>query len=435
MEFKKSNNYHQQALKVMPGGVNSPVRAFNSVGMNPIYIAKGAGSKLIDVDGNEYIDYVNSWGPLILGHGDASVIKFLQDTLANGTSFGAPTTLELDLANLVIECFSSIEMLRMTNSGTEAVMGAIRTARAFTGKNKIIKFNGCYHGHSDYLLVKAGSGATTLGVADSKGVPSSFVADTISLEYNNLKAVADAVQEHEGEIAAIILEPIAGNMGMVMPKQDFLSGLRKICDREAILLIFDEVMTGFRVAKGGCVELFKVIPDMVILGKIIGGGLPVGCFGGSMEIMQRLAPIGDVYQAGTLSGNPLAMSTGIATLRKIMEPDFHKSLNEKAKILTSSWQKEADKLSIPFYQLFCGGMLGMGFRKNPIKNYQEALSLDTNYFKLFFKEMLIRGIYLPPSMFEALFLSASHDDQDIEKTIKAFSDSISELAKRSIYPK
>jgi glutamate-1-semialdehyde 2,1-aminomutase len=424
MQTTQSNELFRNAQQAIPGGVNSPVRAFRSVGMTPLFIEKAAGSRLYDVDGNVFIDYVGSWGPMLLGHAHPAVLDAIRSTMVNGLSFGAPTAVEIELANTIRRLMPHIEMVRMVSSGTEATMSAIRLARGFTGRDKIIKFSGCYHGHADYLLVKAGSGAATLGVPDSAGVPDDFVRHTLIARYNDLEEVRQLLDQNVGEVAAIIVEPIAGNMGMVTPKPGFLKGLRELCDREGILLIFDEVMTGFRVAKGGAQDLFHIMPDLTTLGKIIGGGMPVGAYGGRLDIMQRIAPVGDVYQAGTLSGNPMAMAAGLATLRELDKPGIYESIGAKTTWLTNEIKDIFDKAGVP-YRLNCiGGMFGFFFIDRDVTCFEEAMLCDTKRYAAFFREMLNQGIYLAPSAFEAAFMSLAHTEADLEQSRDAVAVSI-----------
>lgn len=418
-----SNRLFEEAKKYIPGGVNSPVRAFKSVGGEPLFISYGKGSKLYDVDGKEYIDYVLSWGPLILGHAPAKVIKALKEVMKKGTSFGAPTEYEIELAKSVTGAFPSCEMIRMVNSGTEATMSAIRVARGHTGRNKIVKFAGCYHGHADSLLVKAGSGAATLGVPDSPGVPDCVANETINLTYNRLDEVEDAIRKFGHEIACVILEPVAGNMGVVPPEEGFLPGIRKLTQEYGIVLIFDEVMTGFRVRYGGAQELYGVKPDLTTFGKIIGGGLPVGAYGGKREIMEKVSPCGPIYQAGTLSGNPLAMVAGIETLKVLSNKNVYKKLERLSRRLAEGMEKAAETAGVDVYITRVGSMLCVFFTKGKVTNYEEAKKSDTNKFSLFFREMLNRGIYLAPSQYEAMFLSNAHSANDIDLTIQAAEES------------
>ena len=420
MQIIKSSRLFSRAQKSIPGGVNSPVRAFKSVKMAPIFIKNGLGSKLYDVDGNEYIDYVGSWGPMILGYSNQSVVKQIEETLKDGTSFGAPTEREIFLAELVCEAFPSIEMIRLVNSGSEASMSALRVARGYTGRDKIIKFEGCYHGSVDNLLVQAGSGVMTMGIPDSPGVPKSFVELTLQARFNDLESVIKLVEENSQEIAAIIVEPVAGNMGMIPPEKGFLNGLREICDREGILLIFDEVMTGFRVDFGGAQKIFGILPDMTIFGKVIGGGLPVGAYGGRQDIMLQVAPAGPIYQAGTLSGNPLAVSAGLTTLGILKEKDPYPELSRKTSWITGELKSEAESAGIPIQTQAMGSMFGFFFSEKPVYNFQEALKTDNDQFIRFFRGMLKQGIYLAPSAYESLFISTAHTEGDLERTSSAF---------------
>lgn len=426
--FTKSESLYQKAVKLLPGGVNSPVRAFKSVGGIPIFIEKGEGSKIYDVDGNEYIDYVGSWGPHLFGHNPPFIKKALIDAIEKGTSFGAPTELELQLAELVRELVPSIEMIRFVNSGTEATMSAIRVARAFTKRDKIIKFQGCYHGHADFFLIKAGSGALTFGVPTSPGVTQNTAKDTLVAEFNKINSVKDLVQKNKKEIAAIILEPIAGNMGVIPAEKNFLEELRQICDEEKIVLIFDEVMTGFRVAKGGAQEIYNIKPDLTTFGKIIGGGLPVGAYGGKIEIMSMVSPAGPVYQAGTLSGNPLAMSAGIAALTHIKENrDIYNLLEKKSARLEKGLKDILSTFNKTFAINRSGSMMTLFFVEDEVRYYENAIKSDTKLFANYFHKMLERGIYLAPAQFEAFFVSTAHTDEDIEKTLKAAKETFSDL--------
>jgi len=427
MQISKSTQLFQRAQESIPGGVNSPVRAFRSVNMNPLFIQKAKGCRITDADGNEFIDYVGSWGPMILGHSNPLVLEAIHKVIDQGLSFGAPTESEIDVAEMIKHMMPNIELVRMVNSGTEATMSAIRVARGFTGRDKIIKFSGCYHGHADYLLVKAGSGATTLGAPDSPGVPAAFANETLLAQYNNLDEVIKLVEQHPGEIASIILEPVAGNMGVIPPKPGFLKGLRDICDREGIILIFDEVMTGFRVAKGGAQELFHVIPDLTTLGKIIGGGLPVGAYGGRKDIMQKVSPSGDIYQAGTLSGNPVAMAAGLVTLQELNKPGVYDEIGQKAVWLVNEMRDILTKESIPHQISQVGGMFGFFFIDQAVNNYEDALKCDTKRFGIFFREMIIQGIYMAPSAYEAGFVSTAHSDADLELTRDAFMKAIAKV--------
>ncbi len=417
---------YERACKYIPGGVNSPVRAFRGVGGEPVFISHAKGACLYDQNNKAYIDYIGSWGPMILGHAHPKVISAVEKALQNGLSFGAPTIIEIELAELICKIMPSIEMIRMVSSGTEAAMSAIRLARGFTGKNKIIKFNGCYHGHADSLLVKAGSGALTLGVPDSGGIPESFAEHTLVAEYNDLDSVEQLCEKYKNDkntkdgIAAIIVEPVAGNMNCVLPNDDFLSGLRQICDRNHILLIFDEVMTGFRVALGGAQARYSIKPDLTVLGKIIGGGLPVGAFGGRKDIMAAIAPLGPVYQAGTLSGNPIAMTAGLATLRLIQQKDFYNILEKQTSYLLDNMQKLAELYHINLFTQHSGSLFGFFFtdQKN-IQNLSDVKKSNVEKFKLFFHEILKENIYFAPSAFEAGFLSIAHDKKEIDQTLEA----------------
>jgi glutamate-1-semialdehyde 2,1-aminomutase len=407
------------AQTLMPGGVNSPVRAYRAVGGTPPFIARGAGPYLFDEDGNQYIDYVLSWGPLILGHAHPAVVAAITQQAALGTTFGAPTALESELAALIQAAMPALEMVRFVSSGTEATMSAIRLARAFTGRRKIIKFDGCYHGHADFLLVQAGSGVATLGLPDSLGVTATTTADTLSVPYNDVAAIAACFAQHPDEIAAIIVEPVAGNMGLVLPQPDFLPTLRELATQASALLIFDEVMTGFRVAYGGAQALYAITPDLTCLGKIIGGGLPAAAYGGRAEIMRMVAPIGPVYQAGTLSGNPLAMAAGIATLRLLQAPDVYEGLSHATQLLTMGLAAAAEATATPLQVASVGGMWGLSFSAAPVTDYASAKQADTVRFGRFFHAMLDRGVYLAPSQFEAAFVSTLHDDALIDQTIAA----------------
>ncbi|MBF0351452.1 MAG: glutamate-1-semialdehyde 2,1-aminomutase [SAR324 cluster bacterium] len=427
MQNTRSSEMFRRAQLRIPGGVNSPVRAFKSVDMNPLFISHGKGSKIYDVDGNEYIDYVGSWGPLILGHANEIVQQAIIAAVQRGTSFGAPTEAESILTEMVNDAVPSVEMLRLVNSGSEAALGAIRAARGYTGRDKVIKFEGCFHGSVDYLLVKAGSGATTLGIPNSAGVPASFTEHTLLAEFNDLESVSRLVDEHAGEIAAVILELIPGNMGMIRPEHDFLTGLRQICDREGILLIADEVMTGFRVDYSGAQALLGIQPDLSMFGKVIGGGLPVGAYGGRQDIMLKVAPAGPVYQAGTLSGNPVAVAAGIATLTELRNSDAFRDLSENTNWLVQALISVFTKAGIPVQTHNAGGMMGLFFSETPVRNYTDALGCNVERFKKFFKLMLAQGIYLPPSAFEAMFVSTAHTTEDLEKTVAAVRNVVSQI--------
>lgn len=418
----KSEILYREAMAFMPGGVNSPVRAFNGVGGTPLFIEKANGAYIYDVDEKAYIDYVGSWGPMILGHNDPDVANAVINAVRNGLSYGAPTEIETKMANLVTQLIPSIEMLRMVNSGTEATMSAIRLARGYTGRDKIIKFEGCYHGHADYLLVKAGSGALTFGHPTSPGVPEDFVKHTLVCDYNDLESVKKQFEQYPNEIAAIIIEPVAGNMNCVPAKKAFLQGLRSLCDTYGTLLIIDEVMTGFRVALGGAQEYYDLVPDLTCLGKIIGGGMPVGAFGGRAEIMQQLAPTGPIYQAGTLSGNPVAMAAGYATLTKLMDVGIYSELEEKTASLVNGLYTEAKRYNIPFVVNHAGGMFGFFFTNAlEVSSYKDVMNCDVELFKKFYHHMLAEGVYFAPSAFEAGFMSLMHTDKEIDHTIDAAS--------------
>jgi len=415
-----SETLFEQAQKYIPGGVNSPVRAFRGVGGTPIFFKHAEGAYLYDEDGQRYIDYIGSWGPMILGHSDQRIKDALHAQVDLGVGYGAPTSLETDMARKVCELVPSIELVRMVNSGTEATMSAIRLARGYTGRDKIVKFEGCYHGHVDSLLVKAGSGALTLGVPNSPGIPASLAELTLTLDFNDIEGVRETFKEMGDQIAAIIVEPVAGNMNCIPAVPGFLEALREVCDEHGTVLIFDEVMSGFRVALGGAQELYGVTPDLTALGKVIGGGLPVGAFGGKREIMEHIAPLGPVYQAGTLSGNPLAMSAGLATLNAISEPGFHNRLTEKTVALRDGLKAAADATGIPLAVQGAGAMFGFFFTEEPsITRFDQVMDCDTERFKKFFQGMLKEGVYLAPSAFEAGFTSAALTDEDIADTIKA----------------
>ncbi len=419
MSYQKSHRLYDRALESIPGGVNSPVRACRSVGTKPIFIHHAEGCLIFDEDGNRFVDYVGSWGPMILGHRPSSVLEAVTSAMKRGTSFGAPTDLEIELAEAVIEAVPSIEMVRMVNSGTEATMSAIRLARGFTGRDTIIKFDGCYHGHADTLLVEAGSGVATLSIPGSPGVPKSFIAHTLSLPYNDIDGVTNVMQERGETIAGIIVEPVAGNMGLVVPVNGFLETLRELTDKYGSILIFDEVMTGFRVAYGGAQELYGLSPDVTCLGKIIGGGLPVGAYGGKREIMEYIAPQGPVYQAGTLSGNPLAMAAGIATLTRLKEPGFYDRLDEKSDRLAAGLEKAVENTNIDAVVARVGSMLGLFFTDRQVLNFADAKTSNLELFSAYYQGMLQEGIYIAPSQFEALFISEAHDFEHIDETVRA----------------
>ncbi len=418
--MSRSETLFEDARKHIPGGVNSPVRAFARVGGQPLFIKSGEGAYLTDEDGNRYVDYIGSWGPMILGHAHPQVVKSVQEVMERGLSFGAPTEIETRVAEKIISMLPAMEQVRMVNSGTEATMSAIRVARGFTGRDTIVKFEGCYHGHSDSLLVKAGSGALTLGEPDSLGVPASFAQHTLTLEYNNAEQVRELFAEKGSEIAAIIIEPIAGNMGCVPPVPGFLETLREVCDASGALLIFDEVMTGFRVARGSAQGHYGITPDMTTLGKIIGGGMPVGAFGGRSDVMSVVAPLGGVYQAGTLSGNPIAMQAGLSTLELIDSDDFFEGLEQQSEKLVSGMQRLADEAGIPFSTNRVGSMFGFFFTSaSPVTTFNQVMNADSSMFNDFFHAMLKGGINLAPSPFESGFISAAHGDKEIDATLEA----------------
>lgn len=419
MSYEKSIEAFKKAEQLMPGGVNSPVRAFKSVDMPAIFMDHGKGSKIYDIDGNEYIDYVLSWGPLILGHENKQVIDSLHKAVDKGTSFGASTLEEIKLAELVIDRVPSIEKVRMVSSGTEATQDTIRLARGYTGRDKIVKFEGCYHGHSDSLLIKAGSGVATLGLPDSPGVPEGTAKSTITVPYNDLDAIKQAFEMYGDDIAGVIVEPVAGNMGVVPPIEGFLQGLRDITNEYGSLLIFDEVMTGFRVGYNCAQGYFDVMPDLTCLGKVIGGGLPVGAFGGKAEIMDKIAPVGSIYQAGTLSGNPLAMTSGYETLSQLT-PESYEYFNELGDLLEEGLKKVAKKHDVPLTVNRAGSMIGYFLNEGPVTNFAQANQSDLKLFSEMYREMAKEGVFLPPSQFEGTFLSTAHTKEDIEKTIEAF---------------
>jgi glutamate-1-semialdehyde 2,1-aminomutase len=419
MQTIQSQRLFSEAKTLFPGGVNSPVRAFRAVGGQPLFIARGEGPYLYDEDGQKYIDYVLSWGPLILGHAHPEVVTAIQEQATLGTSYGAPTALESALAREIMALMPAIEMIRFVNSGTEATMSALRLARACTGRDKIVKFEGCYHGHADMLLVQAGSGVATLGLPDSPGVPAGATQDTLVAPYNDLAAVETLFEQFGEQIAAVILEPVAGNMGVVPPVEGFLGGLRALCDRYGALLIFDEVMSGFRVALGGAQEIYGVRPDLTCLGKVIGGGLPVGAYGGRREIMETVAPAGPMYQAGTLSGNPLAMCAGLTTLRVLRRPGVWEELERKSTALAEGIGEAAREAGIPVYQMRVGTMFATFFTDGPVTNWASAKRCDTEQFARFFQGMLEHGVYVAPSQFEAGFMSVAHSDDDIARTVEA----------------
>lgn len=420
MKQTRSESLFELAQKRIPGGVNSPVRAFKGVGGTPVFFKRGEGAYLFDEDGNRYVDYVNSWGPLILGHGAPTVIEAVQKQLVDGLSFGAPTEIEIEMADKVCEIYPSMDMVRMVSSGTEATMSAIRLARGFTGRDKMVKFEGCYHGHADSLLVKAGSGLLTLGTPSSPGVPAALADLTITLTHNDIEGVKACFEEIGNEVACVIVEPIAGNMNCIPPEPGFLQGLRELCTQYSIVLIFDEVMCGFRAAKGGAQEVYNVEPDMTTLGKVIGGGMPVGAFGGKREIMEHLAPLGPVYQAGTLSGNPIAMAAGKAMLEAISQPGFYDDLTQKARLLCQGLEDLAKKHNIPFTTNQVGSMFGFFFSEEKnISRFEQVQKCDQERFKTFYRAMLDEGVYLAPSSYEAGFICSALSKEDIEFTLKA----------------
>ncbi|MFP4372144.1 MAG: glutamate-1-semialdehyde 2,1-aminomutase [Halanaerobium sp.] len=416
---KKSAKAFKNAQKVIPGGVNSPARAFSAVDIDPIFIEKGDGAYLYDVDGNQYLDYVNSWGPMILGYNPSRVIKKLKKQLKNGTSFGAPTEIETEIAELIVDFYPAVDKVRMVNSGTEATMSAVRLARGYTGRNKIIKLEGCYHGHGNSLLVDAGSGVATLGIKGSPGVTENTAKETIVVPYNDQQAVEKVFAEYASEIAGLILEPVTGNMGVIAPEAGYLEFLRKITSKNGALLIFDEVMTGFRLARGGAQEIYGIAPDISTFGKIIGGGMPVGAYAGKEEIMDYIAPAGPVYQAGTLSGNPMAMQAGLATLKELKNKKIYSQLEVKAEKLEKGFKRNIEKLEFPAYFNRVGSMFTLFFTEQKVKNYQDVKECDQKLFAAYFKEMIEAGIYLPPSQFEANFISLALSEKDLDKTIEA----------------
>lgn len=425
----RSAELFERAQKSIPGGVNSPVRAFKSVGGTPLFIKKAEGAYMVDEDDRRYIDYVGSWGPMITGHADPDVLNAVRSRLDLGLSYGAPTSLETEMAELVCELVPSMDRVRMVNSGTEATMSAIRLARGFTGRDKIVKFEGCYHGHSDSLLVKAGSGALTFGVPTSPGVPEDFAKHTLTLTFNDIEGVRECFKELGDQIACIIVEPVAGNMNCIPPQPGFLETLREVCDASGALLIFDEVMSGFRVALGGAQEAYRVTPDLTTLGKIVGGGLPVGAFGGKEEVMNQLSPLGPVYQAGTLSGNPLAMAAGIALLTKLRQPSFHQKLTDFTRQLCEGLEARAKAAGIPLVTQQAGGMFGIFFTEAPaVTTFAEATQCNLEQFKQFFHAMLKQGVYLAPSAYEASFVSAMHGQKELDATLLAAEKAFTEIS-------
>lgn len=430
LTLTRSREAFAAAREVIPGGVNSPVRAFRAVGGDPPFIERGAGSHIFDIDGNEYIDYVLSWGPLILGHADPGVVEAVTAVAQRGTTFGAPTLAETRLAELVIDLVPGVEMVRLVSSGTEATMSALRLARAATGRSKIIKFAGCYHGHGDLLLVQAGSGVATLGLPDSPGVPQGATADTISVPYNNLAAVEEAVAAWPGQVAAIIVEPVAGNAGLILPDPDFLAGLRRIATNSGAILIFDEVLSGFRVSPGGATAKYGVTPDLVTLGKVMGGGLPLAAYAGKREIMEQVAPAGPMYQAGTLSGNPMAVAAGIATLERLREPGLFDAIEARTTRLVEGIRAAAQNAGIPLQAQQAGTIFGAFFTDRPVHSYEDAKRSDTERFGRYFRGLLERGVYVAPSQFEVGFMSAAHTDADIDATLAAVTATLEAEAKR-----
>lgn len=431
MNYNKSIEAFKEAQKSIPGGVNSPVRSFRSVGGNPLFIAKAFGSKVTDIDGNEFIDYVGSWGPMILGHTHPAVVEAIQKTAALGASFGAPTLLETEMAELIKKMVPSVDKVRMVNSGTEATMSALRLARGYTGRDLVIKFEGCYHGHNDSFLIAAGSGALTYGIPDTPGVTKGTAHDTLTAEFNNLQSVEKLFEKHKNEIAAVILEPVTGNMGVVIPDKDFIEGVRKLCTENKTVLIFDEVMTGFRLAPGGAQEILGITPDLTTFGKIIGGGLPVGAYGGKQEIMDMLAPKGPVYQAGTLSGNPLAMAAGLTTLKLLNSTEnFYGKLEEKSALLEEGLLNNLKELNFSGVINRVGSMFTLFFtNEKSVKSFKDVMKSDTKLFTEYFRLSLDSGIYLAPSQYEAGFVSAAHSFEDIDKTVKASYIALKQLIK------
>ena len=420
-------NYFQESCKYMPGGVNSPVRAFGSVGGEPVFVDRAKGSKIYDVNGKEYIDYVCSWGPMILGHTDEDVLKAIKDAAEKGASFGAPTVNELNMTKLITEMVPSVEMVRLVSSGTEALMSAIRLARAYTKRDTIVKFEGCYHGHSDSLLVKAGSGLLTFNQPSSPGVPEDFAKHTLIAQYNDIDSVRALFKENKDKIACVLVEPAAGNMGLVLPEKGFLESLKNLCSEEGALLLFDEVITGFRMSAGGAQKYYNVQPDITTLGKIIGGGLPVGAYGARKEIMEMISPVGAVYQAGTLSGNPLATAAGLATLKKLNQPGFYEALKAKSDILWNGFGENCKKLGLKYAFNSVESLGCMFFTDGEVKSFAQAVKSDTKKYAAFFHAMLKRGVNLAPAQFECMFVSAAHTDEDLAKTIAAHYDSLKEI--------
>jgi glutamate-1-semialdehyde 2,1-aminomutase len=418
MEYTVSGKLFKEARKYIPGGVNSPVRACRSVGCDPVFITKGKGAAVFDADGNEYIDFVCSWGPMIMGHGHPDIVEAVHEAAVNGTSFGAPTPSEIELAAMVVEAVPSIEKVRFVNSGTEATMSAVRLARGYTGRDVVVKFDGCYHGHADSFLVKAGSGVLTLGIPGSPGVPEDIVKKTVSIPYNNVEVLEKTLRDENLDIACVIVEPVAGNMGCVKPQPGFLEKLRSLTSELGIVLIFDEVITGFRLSYGGAQEYYNIRPDLTCLGKIIGGGLPVGAYGGKAEIMDQIAPDGPVYQAGTLSGNPLAMAAGIATLKLLQKPDFYTELEKKAERFGERLQAVAAEAGIPAQLNRAGSLMTAFFTGEKVVDFDSAMKADTNLYAAHYRQMLSQGVYLAPSQFEVAFISAAHSEEDLERACK-----------------
>ena len=419
MEYTNSKRLFEEACELIPGGVNSPVRAFKAVGDHPVFIERGEGAYLYDVDGNKYVDYICSWGPLLLGHQPEAVSKAVMTTLTKGSTYGAPTGIEVEMAKKIVDAVPSVEMVRMVSSGTEATMSALRLARGYTGRNKIVKFEGCYHGHADHLLIKAGSGALTFGVPSSPGVPESIASETLTAQYNDIDSVKALFAQYPGQIAAVIVEPIAGNMGLVLPKEGFLEGLREVTAEHGALLIFDEVISGFRASFGGAQKVYNIMPDLTCMGKIIGGGLPVGAYGGKKEIMMHVAPVGPVYQAGTLSGNPLAMAAGMAILDELAKPGVYEAIEAKTKKLVDGLRQAADQAGVKVSINHSASLFTIFFTETPVDSYAAAMTSNTEQFKVFFQAMLDQGYYLPPSQFECWFVSQAHSDADIDNTILA----------------
>ena len=430
MNTQRSASFFDKACQIIPGGVNSPVRACKSVGCDPLFVARAKGCMITDVDGNEFIDFVGSWGPMILGHGHPDVVKAICETAADGTSFGAPTPLEVELAEMVCDSVPSLEKVRFVNSGTEATMSAVRLARGYTGRNMVVKFDGCYHGHADSFLVKAGSGVITLGIPGSPGVPDDIVKNTLSIPYNNIEELETTLRDEKLDIACVIVEPVAGNMGVVVPEIAFLRKLRELTDELGIVLIFDEVITGFRLALGGAQERFNIMPDLTCLGKIIGGGLPVGAYGGKKKIMDNIAPDGPVYQAGTLSGNPLAMAAGLAMLKVVREPGFYEALEEKSDSYVEQLTSIAADAPVPTVLNRIGSMMTCFFTGDPVTDFKSAMKANTERYGQHFRQMLASGIWLAPSQFEAAFVSAAHDRTHLQKALEMTESSFKKLANR-----